>query len=304
MRGMWVLLLSLGMAVLPLRCFGQGEPGQYQALLAKRAPMVVTVKAVLKIEERSGGDNVEEPLLVHGAVVTPGGLVLLSNTAFSPGRLLEIFGEGEDVSKQIKMRPTSFKVILPGDDTEYDAFLAATESQLELAFIQIEGLGGRQLPAVDFGSSVDAAVGQPIVAIQRMSKDYDYAAYCRTGRISGEIAKPRRAWIVEGSLGELGLPVYTLSGDTVGVLTMLPTGSKTSAREQSFGIFMRMMSGSGAMEGTFLVPASSVKSVVDLAAKRAADLAAERAKQKSAPQSPAKPSAPAKSPAAPKAGPK
>ncbi|MGC8668772.1 MAG: trypsin-like peptidase domain-containing protein, partial [Chthonomonadales bacterium] len=282
MREIKALLVGLAMAALPVCGAAQGEPGQYQAVLAKRSPTVVTVKAVLRIEERAGGDNVEEPVMVHGAIVTPGGLVILSNTAFSPGRLLEIFGGGEEASKQIKMRPTSFKVILPGDDTEYDAFLAATDSQLELAFIQIEGLGARQLPAVDFGTSVEAVVGQPVIAVQRMSKDYDYAAYCRTGRISGEIAKPRRAWIVEGSLGELGLPVYTFAGDAVGVLTMLPTGSKSTARELSFGIFMRMMAGSGAMEGTFLVPGSAVKSVVDLAAKRASELAAERAKQKSA----------------------
>lgn len=304
MRWIGMLVPGLAFALLPGLGHGQGETAQYQAVLAKRAPAIVTVKAVLKIEERAGGENVEEPVMVHGAVVTPGGLVVLSNTAFSPGRLMEIFGADEDASKQIKMRPTSFKVILPGDDTEYDAFLAATDSQLELAFVQIEGLGTRQLPAVDFGSAVDASVGQPVVSVQRMSKDYDYAAYCRTGRISGEITKPRRAWIVEGNLGELGLPAYNFSGDAVGVLTMLPTGTKTAAREQSFGMFMRMLSGGGAMEGTFLVPAPAVKSVVDLAAKRAAELAVERAKQKSAPSAPGKAPAPAKAPNVPAPKPK
>jgi len=73
------------------------------------------------------------------------------------------------------------KVVVEREEKEYEAFLAATDSKVKLAFLKIEDLGDRKLAAVDFGSPVDAAIGQTVVALGRQKKGYDYAPFVEAG---------------------------------------------------------------------------------------------------------------------------
>ncbi len=279
------LLTVCGLAALLVGSAGlvraEDEATQLQNLVDKRAPTIVNIRVVLKTEGNFGGasQDHESRMEVQGVVVDKDGLIMLSKVGFDPSSLI---GGGGDNGFGFKMTPTSFKVIFEGEDKEYNAFQAATDTKLSLTFIQVEDLGDRKLAPADFHSSVNPGVGQEVVSVSRLRKGYDYAPYFETSRISGSINKPRKAWMLNGGISGIGLPVYTLNGDTIGVLTSVQSGVKDDEDSDSMGMafLMSMMTGGGGGMRAFIVPAPSIQAVITQAKARAVDLAAERAKRK------------------------
>ncbi|HZT41408.1 MAG TPA: serine protease [Chthonomonadaceae bacterium] len=272
------------------------EASQLQSLVAKNAPAIVTVQLVLKTEVKMGGQahDSEERTGLEGVVVSPDGLIMISDAQLNPKRLEEMFGGLAAAGMDMKTTPTDIKVVVEREEKEYDAFLAATDTNLGLAFLKIEGLGDRKLAAVDFTNTAAPAIGQPIVLVTRLDKGFDYAPFFKTARISGEVAKPRQAWLMDQDLPDLGLPVFSPAGEVVGVLTTLTSGIKPESPDLSMGIgmMMRMFGGGGGQSlfHVFVVPGQPIVTAIAEARQRAVVVAAERAKAKaSAPSTPAKP---------------
>lgn len=294
---MFLLVLSSARA--------QDEMAQLDGLITKYAPAIVTVKAVLKTESRMGGQAQESRINLTGALVSPDGLVMISNTPFSPMRAMEMMGMPAEMQGEmgLKATPTSLKIVVGNEEKEYDGFLAATDTNLDLAFIKMDGLGDRTLPFVDFGMGTSALVGQKVAQVNRLGRGYDYAPFFQTARVNGEIAKPRTAWMLEGDVSTFGLPVFGMTGDVIGVLTTIPSGVKEQGDSEGIGMtmVMRMLGGGGGSPmGSFVLPAAVVKALVEQAKVRAVEVAAERAKPKPKESSQTKP--PAKPPAKPKTG--
>lgn len=296
-----VLAASLGHA--------QDDSSRLESLVTRLAPAIVTVKAVLKTEMKfTGASQAQESRVnLSGVAVSEDGLIMVSNTAFSPTRAMEVMGMPSEMRDEMSMKvtPVSLKVLYADDETEYDAFLAATDTKLDLAFIKTEKLGDRKTAFVDFGAATSALIGQKVIQVGRLGRGYDYAPYFQTAQVNGEIKKPRAAWMLEGAISTFGLPVFALSGDVVGVLTTVPagTGEEGAAEDFSMGMMMRLMSGAGAAPGgSFVLPAQVVKGIVEMAKERAVQVAAERAK-KPAPKAQQKPATPPAKPAVkPKTG--
>ena len=212
------------------------EASDYARLLARVAPAIVNVKVVLKTEYDFGGSvqDQESTIDARGAVVDPRGLVLIWNSQLSAGRLLEAarqMGAGEGL--QLKITPTDFRVSVPGRAEEYRAFLAGADSDLDLAFLQIEGALDAPLAAIDFDDAKPARLGETVVGISRLSPAFDRAAFFETARIAGELTKPRRAWVLDASPALLGLD------DDVGSATELAleaaAGSKGGSSPSALG---------------------------------------------------------------------
>ena len=208
----------------PAAAAGPGADA-YQAVLARRAPAVVTVRYVLKIElggtmgGAMGGEGQESEGEISGVVVDPRGLVLCSNTLLGgfAGLLGRLMG-GSDF--EISATPEDIEVLV-GDSTEgLSAKLVARDSDLDLAWVQIDD-PPEGLAAVDLGAGVPAKVGEPFVAIRRMDKIFARAPALIEGRIGGETTKPRRLWVPAASpFGGHGLPVFNADGALLGVTVM------------------------------------------------------------------------------------
>jgi S1-C subfamily serine protease len=284
------------------------EGNQLQALLAKVAPSVATVRAVIKTEDKGEqGPDQESRVALTGVVVSEDGLIMMTNIMFSPKRFYQLMGYPASSLEQynVKVTPTAFKVTFGQEDKEYDAFLAATDASLDLAFVKVEGLGDRKLTPVDFSSSTPPTVGQKIVTVSRLEKGYDYAPYYQCARISGEVNKPRKAWMLDGSVPGFGAPIFAMNGDVVGVLTTVISGFKdeSAAGSMGFSMMMRMLGGGGGVPGgVFVLPGQTIKAVIDQAGKRAVEVAAERAKKAAEKPATTTPAKPAVNPAAPKDG--
>ena len=280
--------LFLAAAVAASACVARADEAgdQLKSLMDKYAPSIVTVKLVIRAEVNFMGQSRddEQRAEVHGVVVDPEGLIMVPATAISGDSLGDMLGGGDDVS--VKMTPTDIKIVVGNEEKEFNGFLAAVDSKVGLAFLKIEDLGDRKLTAVDFGTTLDAAIGQAVAQVGRHSKGYDYACYFESARVSGEIAKPRKAWMVDGGLGGFALPVFTAKGEIIGVLTNIADGMKGEGDDgeggRGFGRMMRMLSGSGGGgAGTaFVLPGSIVKGLIGQAKTKSVEVAAERAKQK------------------------
>ena len=254
----------------------------HQDLLAKVAPAIVSVKVVLKTEFDMGDSmqDQESVLDALGAVVDPDGLILLWNSQLSATRLMDAvrqMGEGADF--KLKMTPTDFHVTIAGDVREYRAFLAASDSELDLAFLQLEERPERPLVSIEFGRSRPSRIGDAVVGVARLSPAFDRAPFFETGRIAGRITKPEQAFILDASPALLGLPVFDLEGHAVGaVATVLSRVSEPAT--QSGDMMSYFALGRGRMEsgplGVFLLPGDRVQVLVAAARLRAKQLLAER----------------------------
>jgi len=264
------------------------DASDYRELLERVSPSIVGLKVVIKTEFDFGGSlqDQESTLDARGAVVDASGLILVWNSQISASRLIEAaqqMGGGEGL--QLKITPTDFRVAVEGHEKEYRAFLVGQDSDLDIAFLQIEEPLARPLAAIEFEGAGRARVGETVVGVARLSPSFDGAAYFETGRIAGEVRKPRRAWVLDASPALLGLPVFNLKGEPVGVVATIL--SRVAESGPSGADMMGFFSlGRGGVEsgplGLFLLPADRVRGVVREAKKRAATLLAERQAEKKA----------------------
>jgi len=252
-------------------------------VLARYAPAIVRVEAVLETRLNLGGQGEAEDsrLDVLGAVVSPDGLVMIWNSHISSARMTEMMeAAGRSEGMGIQVVPRSFTVMLP--EGEVPALLAATDSALDLAFLQLERPPAQPLPFVDFTHAAKPAVGDALLAVSRLGRGFDHAPRLQTARIGGLLKKPREAFIVDGNLSAFGLPVFDKSGAPVGALTTVVTRGAESDSAAGSPTVGQMIGGAfGATGegplGVFVLPGERVASLVKLAGERAKELLQQRA---------------------------
>lgn len=245
-----------------------------QALLGRVAPSIVIVKVVMKTTGTQGGDR-ETKADFTGVIVDKTGLIMISNMMFSYARVNALLGRNVGQAGDLKTYPTEMKTLFDQDDKEYATTLVATDTKLDLAFVKVDGLGDKKLTAVDFSGSETGTVGEEVVSVSRLHKGFDYAPYFMTSRISGTILKPKKAYCVEGGLEGLGLPVFSATGEILGVLTTLEPSVKEDAliEGMTFHNFThQIIGGKGGVVQTFILPSQTVYSVVSQAKLKAPDV--------------------------------
>lgn len=252
-------------------------------LVARYSPAVVSLSVTLRTEmEGSGGSPEETTSEIAGTVVDPGGLILCWNSNFSAGRMAEVFGGFGEMASRMKVKPVEIKVRLKGSDQELPAFLAASDSDLDLAFVQLEEPPSAPLAAVDFARPAAIKPGDILTVVSRLSSAFDFAPFYDQVRVTGEVKKPRAGWILGGgNATEVGMPYYAADGLPAGVLVTVLSRTKSATTPNPNKVMADLLSlGRGQTEagplGLFLLPADRVRAVIELAKARAAELVAER----------------------------
>jgi hypothetical protein len=204
---------------------------------------------------------------------------MFSNLPLNPDKMMgDSNGGGDDGDRRfgMKITPTNFKVTFGREEKEYPAFLVATDSKLDLAFVKIEDLAGRKVAPISFDASASALIGQEVLSVTRLSKGYDYAPYFSTLHIAGEIRKPRKAWMLDMGMAEPAMPIYTLEGKIIGVVAMV----EGSVREEDSGGGFSMFSRGGGGMQSFVVPSAVVQGVLDQAKIRSVSVTQKRKQEK------------------------
>lgn len=272
--------------VVPSLLVASAEPGAANLgsadLLSRYAAAIVRVEAVLETRLNLGGQGEAEDsrLDLLGAVVDSSGLVMIWNSHISSARMVEMMqnaGRGEGMGIQVV--PRSFTVMLP--EGEVPAMLAATDSALDLAFLQLERPPAKPLTFVDFSHSARPTVGDALLAVSRLGRGFDHAPYLQSARMGGVLKKPREAWIVDGNLSAFGLPVFDRAGGPVGVVTTVATRGGATDSAAGSPTMGQMIGGAFGAPGegplgVFVLPGERVASLVKLASERAQQLLKER----------------------------
>lgn len=207
LMGLCTSLSTTALASAPLAA--PARPDDWAKLLADRAGSLVTVKFVLKIEPGSQEQEAE----ISAVVIDAKGLLLCSNTqtgGFPP--IIQSRMGGATAT------PTNIKV-LAGDDTEgVSAKLIARDSELDLAWIQVDDGSGKTFDAVDFTKSSSPLVGDTLLTVSRLGKFFDRASIIQSTRLGGSTKKPRKLYIPADTsiANELGAPVFATDGSVVG----------------------------------------------------------------------------------------
>jgi hypothetical protein len=256
------------------------QGARMRALLESRAASVVTVRAVIKIEMSLMGRSQDEESRAEaqGVIVDPSGLIMMSNSVFSPPNLgrgmMRRMGRGE---MEAKATPVDIKVVFGQEDEEHSAYLAATDAKLGLAFLQVKDLGERKLTAVTMGDAeAKVQIGDELLSVDRLGKGYDFAPLVTVHRVLGQIKKPRPAYVCGGPIG---LPAFTASGDIAGIFVSIEPASD---EDEGMGL-ARLLGGGGSLRGsTYLLAGKAIKSVIEQAKKKALEIGAE---QQAAPES-------------------
>ena len=269
------IVAMASVCLLPIAAARAQTPSTGQALIDMISPSIVSMRIVIKAQAKAAGQAQEAKINGEGVVVTSDGLIMMSNAPVSSNVLPRLMGIDPDEHPGLSITPTDFKVTFGNEEKEYDAFLAATDPKLGLAFIKIVDLGNRKLPVIDFSNCPPINVGDQIAAVTRLGKGYDYAPVYSEGPVKGVISKPRNAFLVSTTILSIGLPVFTTDGKTLGMMLFLPAASDNDAND----VLMRYYSGAAADRmGIFLVPGSVVQPIIGEAIDQAAKVAADRAK--------------------------
>lgn len=275
---MLALLLAGGT---PVAGEGEAEAAALARLLERTAPAVATVRARLRVLMRFGAEQEEreQALEARGALVSPRGLVMLSNSHLSAARWSEQLGGGAVGELSVQLVPAEIRVLLEGEEEERPAVLVASDAELDLAFVQLEPPPDRALPFVDFSAPGTSAVGARVAVVSRLGAAFDAAAYLETARLAGRILRPQEAWILDGVITAFGLPAFDFAGRPLGVLTTVL--SRTTGRSAPEGGEFegpapapRQRRENDRM-GLFLVPADRVHAAIEGALARLAERAGE-----------------------------
>lgn len=281
---------SIGWLGLTLLVFGSAvasaasEPDG-AALVARYAPAVVGLKLTLRTEvEGSGAPPEETTDEAVGVIVDPSGLILAWNSHISAGRMVDLFAELNGGNGfRLKVTPADVRVTIAGESRDRRAFVAAADSDLDLAFLQLEELPETPLVSVDFSSAAEVGVGDTVAAVSRLSSSFDRAPFFDLVRIVGRVERPRAAWILGGgNATQAGLPYFAADGRPAGVLVTFVSRAGEATTPDPSRLFGEMLSlGRGQSEvgpiGLFLLPAERVRGRIELARERAQELLVERA---------------------------
>jgi S1-C subfamily serine protease len=182
-------------------------------VLDERSPSLVTVKFVLKFEPAGEQQETE----ISALVIDSKGLLLASN--FQTGGFPPLI---QARMSGMTATPTEMKVLI-GDDVEgVPAKLIARDSELDLAWIQIDESAGKTYTAVDLSKNTKPAVGDTLLTINHLGKFFDRAPVIKTTRMGGSTKKPRALYIPADNAiaGEFGTPVFATDGSIVGFTAM------------------------------------------------------------------------------------
>lgn len=272
-------ILSAGIfSLLALGISNAGEKEVYSDILEDYKGSVVTIEAVVETEVRAMGQaqESENRIEVPGALINENGLVMASAQPFSSDVIEDALGGaagGQDFDTDVSVSDIS---VVLDDGEEFDAFIAATDSDFKLAFLQMEDVEFRSFSHIDFDNESEPEQGEKLYTISRLGEGYDYAPHVRYLQIEGEVDRPRQAHIASAYPNLIGMPFFNEEGEVAGVLTDLDVEDDDPAGGGRFGAMLDQLHGGEDPTLNFVVSIDQVSGLIDRAEERAEDMLDER----------------------------
>jgi S1-C subfamily serine protease len=156
---------------------------QVESLFERIAPAIVTVRFV--VTQEFMGQKSESESEVSGALVGEDGLVVVANSSLDPMGGMETMVLGGPPGMDLpapKNKTSRYRILLADGSTESEAQLVARDSELDLAWFQIENTTGGSFPHLDFENSGTLEVGDSFDAVIRLPERFQRAAILQRGK--------------------------------------------------------------------------------------------------------------------------
>lgn len=272
------------------------DPVSYEKLSTEKGPALVGLKFLLKITAPADmGGNQERQMEASGLMIESTGLVLCSNQT--------VGGNQGNLPPGVTIAPTDMKIIIGEDSEGVPAKVIARDSELDLAWIRIDKPSDKGYTSVNLKDAPTVKLGDSLMFLDRMGNYYDRSVYIGELKTSAILKKPRNLIQPAGLVFSLCSPVFTSSGEFVGV-TLMQAPSRdemqgaTNQADMMYGRLPKILPAAELSKAT--------TRAIDNAAKEAAEsekAGKEEKKDEKKPEAPKTPEAP-KAPEAPKEMPK
>ncbi len=198
---------------------------EYEKLIDDISPSLVTLKCVLKMQGPGGAREVEREFTA--LMIDNKGTVLCASVQLGTSKLMRRYGT---------ITPTDIKVLI-GEDTEgVEAKLLASDSELDLSWVQIKKPDAKGYAHVDFAKATTVNYGDRLLTVTRMDKFFDRTPIVNEGRLSGKTKKPRDLLVPSSGLEiEPGMPIFGEGGVTVGVIVVQAPDEEEQAAASRMG---------------------------------------------------------------------
>ncbi|MFO0973365.1 MAG: hypothetical protein U1A27_08020 [Phycisphaerae bacterium] len=278
-RRRWMVGAALAAAIVPAGAVYAAESAAAH-VLSLRSGAIVTVKFLLKL--KAGAQEQEIDAEISGVMIDAKGLVVCSDTQMG-GFAARARRSGGNFTAT----PTEIK-ILAGDDNEgVPARVVARDSELDLAWVEVKKPPAKPFDAIDLNLAGTPKVGDTLVALRRMDKQFDRVVVVSEGWLAGTVRKPRELLVPGGTIGTaLGLPIFTADGAPVGlIITQAPDDDDESGSDRIARAF-----GLRQQSPPLILPAAEVLNATHRARESATTRKADEDDSAESPAAPAKPS--------------
>ncbi len=257
---------------------------EYETLITKASPALVTIKCVLKMQGPGGTREVERDFTA--LMIDNKGTVLCASVQLGTSKLMRRYGT---------ITPTDIKVLI-GDDTEgVKAKLLASDSELDLSWVQIKEPDAKGYAHVDFAKATTAKSGDRLLTLTRMDKFFDRTPIVNEGRLSGKTKKPRDLLVPSSSLEvEPGMPIFAEGGLTVGVIVVQAPDEEDQAAGGRMGTAALILPAAEVVKATKRAHETAASDDDEEEEEGEADAAAKKPAEGAADKAPAKPAPPVK----------
>ena len=170
---------------------------------------VVAITYTLRPQEKpTGGEGAKIEDAICGVIVDPNGLIITSADPFpDPGG-----------DPRTTLAPVEFKVRVNGGQP-LDAEAVGMNRELNLAFLRIKN-PPPGLRAIRFAEKRRLAVGEEMLVLGVMSRNYDHAPIFYAGPVNAVVERPRRMYSLDILIQDLAIGglVVTASGEAIGII--------------------------------------------------------------------------------------
>ena len=206
-----------------------------RAVKQKYQDAVVTVKLVLSQEMNFGGQSappMEFKTEVTGTVIDKSGLTIISYSSTNPGdavsRMLKQGPFGEEGQFNIKSNLSDVKIMFP-DGQECPAEVVLRDKDWDMAFVRPKEALKKDAAFVSMDQKSSPKLLNELVVLNRLGKVLNRGSSVILQRVSAIIEKPRTFYLLDNNMAALGMPVFTLDGQPVGVVLLLMKESRGGA---------------------------------------------------------------------------
>ncbi|HET6373883.1 MAG TPA: PDZ domain-containing protein [Candidatus Polarisedimenticolia bacterium] len=176
--------------------------------LSNRESVVAITYTLRPKDKPTGREGRKVEKALCGVIATAGGLIITSADPFPD----------PDEDPRTTFVPVEFKVYLRGG-RPVDADVVGLDRELNLAYLQLKNPPAG-LRAPRFNTDARLEVGDEVMVLGLLSREYDYAPTFHTGIVSGVIERPRHMFVMDLYVQDLSIGglVVTRTGDAVGIV--------------------------------------------------------------------------------------